>query len=71
MEEKDCWNKFVVSGRVDDYLEYRSSLGYAAQNRSTGTGAATSGTGTDVNADCPDRGHNMYSKQLLDREGTG
>lgn len=37
MKEKDCWDKFAVSGKVEDYLEYRSSMGYAAHNKADGT----------------------------------
>ncbi|MFG6393288.1 MAG: hypothetical protein K1W24_03730 [Lachnospiraceae bacterium] len=37
MEEKDCWNKFAVSGKVEDYLEYRSSVETAAHNNTGST----------------------------------
>lgn len=37
MKEKDCWDKFAVSGKVEDYLEYRSSVGHAAHNKADGT----------------------------------
>ena len=40
MEEKDCWEKFAVSGKVEDYLEYRSCVEYAAHNKADGTRAA-------------------------------
>lgn len=33
MEEKDCWNKFTISGKVEDYLEYRSIAECAAYNK--------------------------------------
>lgn len=33
MEEKDCWDKFIVSGKVEDYLKYRSTLEYAVYNK--------------------------------------
>ena len=33
MEEKDCWDKFIVSGKVEDYLEYRSIAKCAAYNK--------------------------------------
>lgn len=40
MEEKDCWEKFAVSGKVEDYLEYRSCVEYAAHNKADSTKAA-------------------------------
>lgn len=40
MEEKGCWEKFAVSGKVEDYLEYRSCVEYAAHNKADGTKAA-------------------------------
>ncbi|MCI9078107.1 MAG: hypothetical protein HFH68_04145 [Lachnospiraceae bacterium] len=40
MEEKDCWNKFAVSGKIEDYLKYRSSVGNAAHNKADSTQAA-------------------------------
>lgn len=40
MEEKDCWNKFTVSGKVEDYLEYCNSVEYGAHNKSAGTQAS-------------------------------
>lgn len=33
MEEKECWNKFAATGRVEDYLEYRSSLENVTYNK--------------------------------------
>lgn len=41
MEEKDCWNKFAVSGKVEDYLEYRSSVETAAHNNTATTNERT------------------------------
>ena len=40
MEEKDCWNKFTVSGKIEDYLEYCNSVEYGAHNKSAGTQAS-------------------------------
>ncbi len=40
MEDKDCWDKFAVSGKVEDYLKYRSSVGNAAHNKADSTQAA-------------------------------
>lgn len=40
MEEKDCWERFAVSGKVEDYLKYRSCVEYAAHNRADGAKAA-------------------------------
>ena len=34
MEERNCWDKFAVSGKVEDYLEYRSTVGYVTHNKS-------------------------------------
>lgn len=39
MEEKNCWDKFAVSGKVEDYLKYRSSVGDAAHNKADSTQA--------------------------------
>lgn len=33
MEEKNCWNKFIVSGKIEDYLKYRSTVEYVAHNK--------------------------------------
>ncbi|MDE6615553.1 MAG: hypothetical protein K2K35_03225 [Lachnospiraceae bacterium] len=46
MEEKDCWDKFAVSGKVEDYLKYRSSVGNAAHNKADSTQAAETGQET-------------------------
>jgi len=40
MEEKDCWNKFVISGKVEDYLEYCNSVEHATHNKMAGTQAS-------------------------------
>lgn len=33
MKEKDCWEKFIISGKVEDYLEYRNSVEDRAHNK--------------------------------------
>lgn len=33
MEEKDYWDKFIVSGKVEDYLQYRSIVEYMTHNK--------------------------------------
>lgn len=37
MKEKDCWDKFAVSGKIEDYLEYRSSVVCVAHNKADST----------------------------------
>ncbi|MFG6350029.1 MAG: hypothetical protein K1W15_15145 [Lachnospiraceae bacterium] len=48
MEEKDCWDKFAVSGKVEDYLKYRNSVGDAAHNKADSTQAAEARQETEV-----------------------
>lgn len=48
MEEKDCWDKFAISGKVEDYLKYRSSVGDAAHNKADNTQAAEARQETGV-----------------------
>ncbi|MFG6329774.1 MAG: hypothetical protein K1W06_09945 [Lachnospiraceae bacterium] len=40
MEEKNCWDKFAVSGKVEDYLKYRSIVENAAHSKADSTQAA-------------------------------
>lgn len=35
MELQDQWNRFAVSGRIEDYLEYRMAAVYRENNKKT------------------------------------
>ncbi len=55
MEEKDCWDRFTVSGKIEDYLKYRSTVDYTAHN----------------NADTADMGDNVERNSYTYRDGSG